>query len=286
MAANIQFLEPSLDLNNSIDYVGRYEVPKDEEDLRFLKSFTIHQVDQYKQFFEEFGFVIIKNVFNETEINNTINDIWDYISNNSRFERNKPETWSGIYPGLVREGIVCHQSLFSANCLINRQNELIYQVFANLMGRNDLLVNHDRFAFFRPTQNLIVDPSKPPQSFPQWKTKTNLHLDMNPWRYFEANDQSEDEYVLSKLNYKHDGHFIIENNFIGVNNDIRVLPLQGLVNLVDNVEEDGGFIIVPGFRKHLKQWTQTNQILKDKYGLSCTFVIIPSSDSIYDLAIR
>ena len=34
------------------------------------------------------------------------------------------------------------------------------------------------------------------------------------------------------------------------------LNVQGLVNLADNREEDGGFQIVPGFHKVFSEWTE------------------------------
>jgi len=43
------------------------------------------------------------------------------------------------------------------------------------------------------------------------------------------------------------------------------IPLQGVLNFLDNYAEDGGFIVVPGFRNHFSEWfeaTLTN--LKDQ----------------------
>eukprot|EP01100_Stratorugosa_tubuloviscum_P001876 TRINITY_DN1427_c0_g1_i1.p1 TRINITY_DN1427_c0_g1~~TRINITY_DN1427_c0_g1_i1.p1 ORF type:complete len:353 (-),score=94.53 TRINITY_DN1427_c0_g1_i1:3-1061(-) len=266
-----------------------YEVPRDSNDPRFVQSFTVDQVHQYKQFFEEFGFIVIRDVLNNEQNEKTIREIWNFIENNSSYKRTNVLSWNTKFPGIASAGILSINPIFLQAALENRQNENIYQVFSCLMERQDLLVNHDRYGFFRPTKNVQIDNSNnivPQTDFPQWKTKTNLHLDMNPWRYFKFDSQREDEEILSNLDYSKTKDFISENNYIGVENDCSYLPLQGLINLIDNFEDDGGFYIVPGFRKHLKSWSDSNLQLFARHKFTSTFVTIPDTDPIYNLAIR
>ena len=53
--------------------------------------------------------------------------------------------------------------------------------------------------------------------------------------------------MLNGLTYEHPNDFIVENNGIGVMTDNQ-LHCQGLLNLVDNKEDNCGFHLVPGFK--------------------------------------
>lgn len=52
-------------------------VPKDTEG--YVIAFDCNQVQDFLKFFDEFGFVVIKNVLNENQIKNTIDEIWTEI---------------------------------------------------------------------------------------------------------------------------------------------------------------------------------------------------------------
>lgn len=81
--------------------------------------------------------------------------------------------------------------------------------------------------------------------------------------------------------------FIIENNHIGVYNPaFRRLSVQGLVNLADNREEDGGFHIVPGFYHHIKEWAENSAHLRRIFGPYETFVVIPEEEPVTKHAVR
>jgi hypothetical protein len=47
----------------------------------------------------------------------------------------------------------------------------------------DLLVSHDRWCVFRPTRDVPGVGDRP-----DWKTRANLHLDLNPWTYGAATE--------------------------------------------------------------------------------------------------
>jgi len=85
---------------------------------------------------------------------------------------------------------------------------------------------------------------------PQWKTTNNVHLDINPYLWME-DDNSDSIQRWKKLTYQDRlNHFITENN-IGHKSAIHV---QGVLNFADNLEEDGGFICVPGFARQFEIW--------------------------------
>eukprot|EP01112_Ceratiomyxa_fruticulosa_P020568 TRINITY_DN703_c0_g2_i2.p1 TRINITY_DN703_c0_g2~~TRINITY_DN703_c0_g2_i2.p1 ORF type:complete len:238 (-),score=46.71 TRINITY_DN703_c0_g2_i2:58-771(-) len=131
----------------------------------------------------------------------------------------------------------------------NRTNPNVYNVFRTLLGEDDLLVNHDRACFFRPT---LVNNS--------WSTAANLHLDVNPWIWM--GDSDECKKTLDSLSYEKASHFIYENN---QSSHLDGLHLQGVLNLADNKEEDGGFQCVAGFLHHFKDYFSSPS-LKPFYG--------------------
>lgn len=91
--------------------------------------------------------------------------------------------------------------------------------------------------------------------------------------------------VLSELRYRDDDDWIEENNEPGCA-AVGELHVQGLVNLADNLPEDGGFWLVPGFHKYLPQWTIANQRLVGKYGKRSQFNLFDKNDipDLYSLA--
>ena len=62
------------------------------------------------------------------------------------------------------------------------------------------------------------------------------------------------------------------------------LKVQGLLNLIDAREQDGGFMTVPGFCHHLEEFCK--QDVYDKYRLGCEnsydFVYVPPKDPMHE----
>ncbi|CAF3557429.1 unnamed protein product [Rotaria sp. Silwood1] len=248
-------------------------VPRDLEG--FVKSFILSSHDcpeanEARKFFEQFGFVVIANVFTPEQCQETISDIWNviesFVGQPIRHDENlwNLQLWSRT--GLVEEGIIGDASLWTRQILLNRQTPALHTAFATILGTKKLLVNQDRYGMFRPTKE-----------HPKRATMTNLHLDMNPWRYFKDKDNSHQIEVLTSLSYEDDDDWITENNEPGCDT-IGERHVQGLVNLADNLEEDGGFWLVPGFHRYLSQWTTEHQAWCSKYGLYSTFNVFHEND--------
>jgi ectoine hydroxylase-related dioxygenase (phytanoyl-CoA dioxygenase family) len=79
------------------------------------------------------------------------------------------------------------------------------------------------------------------------------------------------------LQYKDDDDWIEENNEPGCA-AVGELHVQGLVNLADNLEEDGGFWLVPGFHKYMAQWAMEQNSLQKKFGRHYKFLLFDKSD--------
>ena len=88
------------------------------------------------------------------------------------------------------------------------------------------MVNHDRYGLFRPTQ-LRVRGAK----HPEWATNKNLHFDANVWKVCEGAKPPDYPH------YQRESDLITENNII----DLERPHAQGLINLIDNRQDDGGF---------------------------------------------
>ncbi len=83
--------------------------------------------------------------------------------------------------------------------------------------------------------------------------------------------------VLTKLQYKSNIDWIDENNEPGCA-AVGELHVQGLVNLADNLEDDGGFWLVPGFHKYIAQWATERKSLSKKFGRYLQFTLFDESD--------
>jgi hypothetical protein len=77
-----------------------------------------------------------------------------------------------VYTGLPKIGLIGGASLWTRQILLNRQTPALHAAFASVLGTSHLLINHDRYGMLRPAKE-----------HPERATLTNLHLDMNPWRY-------------------------------------------------------------------------------------------------------
>jgi hypothetical protein len=225
----------------------------------------------------------------QQECDDTIQDIWAYLKPKG-ISREDPSTWeSWNQTGLASEGIVGHDPIFRNRAILNRQNPKLYKVYSELYGRPDLLVNHDRYGLFRPTRSVPIKKKGGGVKNCKkelWKTWANLHLDMNPVQYVEEKDSAWQVKKLNELQYKRTQDFIVENNFVGVLAENQT-HIQGLINLADNKEEDGGFHIVPGFRHHLHEWVGKNLVeLKQRFQKGNNFCVIEEGETAQKLSIR
>eukprot|EP01127_Copromyxa_protea_P023457 TRINITY_DN877_c0_g1_i1.p1 TRINITY_DN877_c0_g1~~TRINITY_DN877_c0_g1_i1.p1 ORF type:complete len:265 (+),score=30.08 TRINITY_DN877_c0_g1_i1:541-1335(+) len=182
--------------------------------------------------------------------------------------------------------MVGEDSLFSTQFVKNRLNPKVHSVFSLLLGEKKLVCNHDRCGFFRPTKWEIDGELKKLES---WESTKNIHIDMNPWWYLEAPNSSEIVKELNTIKFGSKNDFKWENNTILCEKDGGV-ALQGLLNLEDNLPEDGGFQLVPGFYRHLRDFAKCNTQLRKRYykpgGKPSVFIIMPTSLALQKQAVR
>jgi len=227
----------------------RLEFPFDEEG--YSLSFTLDQQEEIRQFFQQYGVVVVRGVLTPGECDNTLNDVYNILEHGPGFHRGDITTWSR-WPNdsIERYGSPQKVPIFTPQFLRNRQNPNVYRVFSLLLNEEDLMVNHDRCCFFRPTKKGLTPNGQILESdMPQWGTHANLHIDMNPHAWL--GDGEESRKALDNLRYDTLNQFIFENNQPSHSDGVQ---LQGVLNLFDNKIEDGGFQCVPGFHHHFDDY--------------------------------
>mmetsp|Transcript_19901 Transcript_19901/g.42448 ORF Transcript_19901/g.42448 Transcript_19901/m.42448 type:complete len:458 (+) Transcript_19901:73-1446(+) len=153
----------------------------------------------------------------------------------------------GVYSDPSRHGV-----LFNPAILAARLHPNVIAAYSAVYGCSDVYACHDRAAWMRPALH-----NK------QWDTPfvwPGLHFDVNLRGFFEGTREEVDDY-LSARDYE-DGGFVGENNAKHVSMGPTV---QGVLSLLDNVDEDGGFHCVPGmFGQSLQAWAQAHPGLPEK----------------------
>eukprot|EP00026_Physarum_polycephalum_P010707 Phypoly_transcript_10881.p1 GENE.Phypoly_transcript_10881~~Phypoly_transcript_10881.p1 ORF type:complete len:355 (-),score=70.03 Phypoly_transcript_10881:129-1193(-) len=227
-------------------------VPRDPEG--FTVAFDVTQEAEIQDFFNKFGFVVVRDVLTQEDCKNTLDEIYSILENGTQFKRGDVGTWSN-WPAdsIERYGSPHKPPVFTPQFLRNRQNPNVYKVFSQLLHEDKLLSNHDRCCFFRPTvAGKLADGQVLRANKPTWGTSANLHIDMNPFQWL--GDGAMNRFALSQLRYDRLSNFIFENNQPSHSDGVQ---LQGVLNLAENLEEDGGFQCVPGFHLEFDQYMAT-----------------------------
>ena len=239
---------PESSLQNEMIYDDKLE--------QYTKAFDIDQKAEINLFFQEYGFVIIKNVLPIDECYKTEKEIMSLM----KFDKKKPSTykkWPSF--GKESEGIVCRKPLFTCQTVNNRQNERIYSMFSRLLNSTDLQVSHDSCYFLRPTKHIKFEDNQI-KTMEEWKTKKVVRLDVDIDKCYAKPEELADK--LKNLSYVNLINFICETCIFSFS--VTPLNVEGLINLTNNKKSDGGFSCVPGFHKYFTEWYKHNQKNKKK----------------------
>lgn len=132
----------------------------------YYPSYTVAQVDEYTAAFERDGFVVVDNVIAQDEIDASVSEVFDYLSEKGEIKPDEPATWEQWPQEICRSGgfmgrfpYYKRMSELSSTFVDrqpqawrNRENPKVHQVFANLMGTRRLWVSVDRYGIMRPTR--------------------------------------------------------------------------------------------------------------------------------------
>jgi hypothetical protein len=156
------------------------EIPRDSEDSRFTKSFDVeNNIQLAVEFFKQYGFVVVKNIFSDEECEQTREGMWKIIETaHEGFKRDDTSTWESM-KSTGKYGLSTRGPCFDELLLQNRQNPLLANVLANIIDTplDDLMVSQDRFTIYRAT----VSPDGSGEGLKYSTGRRNVHLDLNPW---------------------------------------------------------------------------------------------------------
>ena len=213
-------------------YPDPVAVPMCREDPDFVQAFAPGD-PLALEFFATFGFVVFEKVLSAAECDATRGEVWEQLAaNHPGFDPADEATWDLLSSKTY--GLPPTQAIFTPQLLANRQNSNIVRAFRQLLGCEGVLVSQDRWCAYRPAK-----------ARPEWRTRGNLHLDVQPWGYVAGHTQVED------LAYDGLVDFITETNSVIRQSGPHV---QGVLNLADNRDEDGGTHLVPGFHRRFDAW--------------------------------
>ncbi|CAJ1370438.1 unnamed protein product [Effrenium voratum] len=193
-----------------------------------VQHFGPEEEEAYVEHFREHGFVVVKSVLEEAEVEASIREVWQSPSllGGQGPKEEDPSTWDA-WPGGCRNFLdpidPCAETQTWKNRVnprVNRVFDLLWECFPDDPGARSgsLVMSVDRLGLMRPTK-LWRDGSW--EERPEWRTSRNwLHWDQNPWSTpdFEA--------------------------------------MQGLLCLQGDCESSGGFVTVPGFQRRFRDWGQ------------------------------
>lgn len=144
----------------SIAEVPRFTIGASEDNEALLSYLNTH------------GYVVVRNILNENEIEEGKALFWQYIKESNReIDRANPETWKK-WPGDSRTGIISGTICHSDFLWYLRLHPKVKEIFCLLWGTDDLLTSFDGGNSFRPWS---YDPT--------WKTSGGWwHVDQNSLR--------------------------------------------------------------------------------------------------------
>ena len=218
----------------------------------YCESFTIDQKTEILEFFNNNGFVVINSVFSSDECKQLFNHVGSIMTKlEPTFNINDYSTYDSISPFMNNFGMVSKGPNFDTVFLNMRQNKNVHDIGKIFI--DDFVVSHDRFIFYRPTKNVFINGGILDK--PEWSTfykYPGLHLDMDP-RLYQDNKKSISiiKSIRENITYDDGSGFVSEGH---IYNKSEGLQLQGMLNAINNYEDDGGFMCVPSFTLQFDEW--------------------------------
>jgi hypothetical protein len=149
-------------LRACLDTINQENQNQSEKDREYVKSFDIDMIvtdaayyRQAKSFFEQYGFVVISNVYSEQECKSSIESMWDIVegaSENKGLLRDDPRSWAN-YQAAGNYGLSMRGPCFHPCIVNNRQSKKLSFALSMVLETtvDDLIVSHDRFTIYRAT---------------------------------------------------------------------------------------------------------------------------------------
>jgi hypothetical protein len=218
--------------------------------MYYEESFSLDQKDEIKTFFHENGYVVINDVFTTEECKKIYDHIGLILNNLSKnFNIYDYSTYDNISQFINNFGMISRDPNMDNFFLNLRQNKNIHDIGKIFI--DNFVVSHDRFIFYRPTRNIKINNMLCDK--PEWGTfykYPGVHLDMDPKLYYEASNDKINV-IKNGIDYKNKSDFISEGHIYRKSEELHI---QGMINVLNNAEEDGGFVCVPKFHHNFDKW--------------------------------
>eukprot|EP01006_Ploeotia_vitrea_P009126 TRINITY_DN21474_c0_g1_i1.p1 TRINITY_DN21474_c0_g1~~TRINITY_DN21474_c0_g1_i1.p1 ORF type:complete len:392 (+),score=52.35 TRINITY_DN21474_c0_g1_i1:46-1221(+) len=199
------------------------------------RNFDVEDVEGYLEHFREYGFVVVRDVVSEEDVDKTVHEMWTadtLLGQYTGLNREDPTTWQDDnWPSTYNGFLDSINQREEQMCWENRQNPRLVKVFQNILGDQKLWVSGDRYGILRPTKGIKFGNETDEngqtkdclQDKPEWRTQDRwLHWDQNPWS---------------------------QPGFAGV---------QGILSLCEHTPDTGGFACIPQFQQRFKEWSENN----------------------------
>eukprot|EP00608_Synchroma_pusillum_P000081 CAMPEP_0198443448 /NCGR_PEP_ID=MMETSP1452-20131203/70101_1 /TAXON_ID=1181717 /ORGANISM="Synchroma pusillum, Strain CCMP3072" /LENGTH=551 /DNA_ID=CAMNT_0044164085 /DNA_START=55 /DNA_END=1710 /DNA_ORIENTATION=- len=239
----------------------------------FVQDFDVSDEAGIRHFFDTYGFVVVRDAVSRQACEDTIDEVWGSLAVRG-VDRHDSETWES-WPWGSKVGMLGSEPMVLPSMCRNRESPVIHRLFAMLHGDDDLRVNIDRAGVMRPTKNIrrggeLCEDVPEFRVIPEW-----VHLDMNPWTF-----RSTTSFYQSRCMEPDAPTQPIED----FGEPYHTLRTQGILNLLDHAEQDGGFHCVPGFHKFIRDWAVANEHLRVKNTMPNVYdestVQIPKDDPV------
>ena len=214
------------------------EVPRDDEDWRFAKSFApIGEEDEARAHLAQYGFAVFGDVLTQEETAASRREILNYIEGVcSGFRADDESTWGHWRSQQFGMPPPDPKAFWQPQLEANRCHPHVSAAYAQLLRcePETLRCSHDRWALY----------------IRGIRSRRNVHLDVNPWQYEHATGAiaaRRAEYAYAGADELYGGHDNLVSREHGPH-------LQGTITLADNLEEDAGFVCVPGTHAVFERW--------------------------------
>ena len=137
----------------------------------WVPTFPINETKSWKEYLDNFGYVVIENVINQDEINKHIDMAWNYFESlGTGISRHDVSTWDDDRWPQSAKGI-----LLAGQCeFMWSLREIAHTIFSLLYETKDLAVSFDGFSVFRPPEINI-----------KWQTQSV------PWYHTDQNEKTK-----------------------------------------------------------------------------------------------
>jgi hypothetical protein len=228
--------------------------------------------------FDKYGIVAITNILSKNEVNETVNNINNLMKKlcGECFSFYDEKTYDLITNDIMTKAHGMFGDTgplspsFQKQIIKNRLHPNVQKAFSILydIEPKDMIAHHDMILWMRKT---VGENGEDLSKYRTSLYDQGIHLDVDLCGYLDENILPKITEKINSFMYLNIQNFVSENN---IKNFKMGRQVRGLLNILDNRVEDGGFHCVPGGHLAIKQWYEKykNEIIKNTPSISGNFV--------------